>query len=161
MKFGEKHRSKKKGARTDRRGSTLVEAAVVFPIILLSLLTVIYLFFCLYSQTESTTALHHELLDRGGDEIGTRQFELLDKNGHRNVQKRMQQKMKRSEIMIECEKGLCGVSLRAETSDTASARGILNRYFRRTYKEKIYMIDEEKLGRWKGAAGEIGNPEVR
>ena len=149
MNRGEKQDTGGKRVRNGRRGSTLMEAAVVFPIVVLSILTVIYLFFCLYSQTECAATLHHELLDRGGDETGTRQFELLDKSGHQNAQKRIRKKMERSKITVKCEKSMCGARLSASVSDTAKARGLLNRQFRRTYEEKLYMIDEEKLGRWR------------
>ena len=54
-----------------RGGSTIAEAAVIFPIIILSIVTAIYLLISLYSQTAASAALHHALLDEAAAESGT------------------------------------------------------------------------------------------
>ena len=124
----------------------MVEAAIVFPIIVLSMLTVIYILLSMYSQTVTSVMLHLELAEAAADESGTRIYgETADKliytaAGNKTV----------SELFSGIEtdtggrKGIVNKRIAGKGSDMALAKGLISRSVRRCFEDEIDIIDDEE-----------------
>ena len=124
----------------------MVEAAIVFPIIVLSVLTVIYILLSMYSQTVTFVKLHLELAEAAADESGTRIYgETADRliyaaEGNNTV----------SGLFSGIEtdtggwKGIINKRIAGKGSDTARAKGLINRSIQRDFEDEIDIIDEEE-----------------
>lgn len=146
-----------------RRGSTMVEAAIVFPIIVLSMLTVIYILLSMYSQTVTSVMLHLELAEAAADESGTRIYgETADKliytaAGNKTV----------SELFSGIEtdtggrKGIVNKRIAGKGSDMALAKGLISRSVRRCFEDEIDIIDEEEYIRCADTGWKIIKQGVR
>ena len=145
-----------------RGGSTIAEAAVIFPIIILSIVTAIYLLISLYSQTAASAALHHALLDEAADESGTSLYEMLSMDGRENpANMKISRFIAISEVQIEKKNGIGRKAIMGKISDQARAEGLLQRWFFRKYEEEIKVIDEEEYIRCVDIAGGILKKEVQ
>lgn len=54
-----------------KKGGTMVEAAVVLPLIMLSVMAVIYILSFMYNETATNTLMHLKLNEKMGTETGT------------------------------------------------------------------------------------------
>lgn len=141
----------------------MVEAAIVFPIIVLSMLTVIYILLSMYSQTVTSVMLHLELAEAAADESGTRIYgETADKliytaAGNKTV----------SELFSGIEtdtggrKGIVNKRIAGKGSAMALAKGLISRSVRRCFEDEIDIIDEEEYIRCADTGWKIIKQGVR
>ena len=54
-----------------KRGSTMVEAAIVFPLVILSIAAVIFMMIAMYGYVSQSAGLHVSLIERAGAESET------------------------------------------------------------------------------------------
>ena len=129
-----------------RRGSTMVEAAIVFPIIVLSVLTVIYILLSMYSQTVTSVKLHLELAEAAADESGTRIYgETADRLIYAAAgNKTVYELFSGIETDTGDLKGIINKKIAGKGSDKARAKGLINRSVQRDFDDEIDIIDEEE-----------------
>ena len=138
------------GRIKSRRGSTMIEAAVVFPIIVLSVLTVIYILLTMYSQAVSSAKLHLALCEAAADEsectlYGENYGELISiGTGNKTVSDMFSKTI----INIGEKSGLIEKKITAEAKYTARAKGLIEKAGAKNLQDEIYIIDEEEYIRW-------------
>lgn len=104
-----------------KKGSAMVEAAVVFPVIILSLLTVIYIFIYFYDNVREQVSVHSVLRYEAG---------LIGGNIYKKDQKESELPVYRQGDRIYC----CSTA-------ASEAMGLIGPAERKIYAEK-YIIDE-------------------
>lgn len=127
-----------------KRGAAVVEAVIVYPIIIISMMTVLYLLIALYSTAASAAELHTALREEAGNESET----VLAENFPRHA------------VTLRKESGVLYDRIAGECSDTAQARGLIRLFLRRNYRDTIRVMDEERYIRCLDATAGIINEAV-
>ncbi|MBP3383971.1 MAG: pilus assembly protein [Firmicutes bacterium] len=109
-----------------KKGSAIVEAAVVFPVIILSLLTVIYIFIYFYGHVTKQVSVHSVLRYEAG---------LISENMYKKDQTESELPVYRQGDRIYCR------SIAA-----SQAMGLIGPAEKKIYAEK-YIIDETSVVR--------------
>jgi len=141
----------------NRQGNAIVEAATVFPIMVLSIVTVIYILLSMYSQTVSSAKLHMALAEIVADKSGCRiygesQQELIDAAFGNKV---ISDILSEIQINVEKESGIIRKKIIAEVKYKAYAKGIIDRAVIRNFEDEVYVIDEEEYIRCMDIGGKI------
>lgn len=140
-----------------RQGNAIVEAAIVFPIMVLSIVTVIYILLSMYSQTVSSAKLHMALAEIAADKSGCRiygesQQELIDAAFGNKV---ISDILSEIQINVEKESGIIRKKIIAEVKYKAYAKGVIDRAVIRNFEDEVYVIDEEEYIRCMDIGGKI------
>ncbi len=125
--------------RWNKRGAAMVEAAIVYPIVIIAMMTVLYLLMALYSTAASTAELHTALRQKAGNESET----VLAENFSEQT------------VSLHREGGILYDTVQGECSDTAWAEGLFRISLQRNYRDKILLMDEEKYIRCLDATAKI------
>ena len=124
----------------------MVEAAIVFPIIVLSVLTVIYILLNMYSQTVSSVKLHLALTEAEAEMSGTRIYgETADKLIYAAAGNVII-----SELFSDIEtntsekSGIINKRIVGRGIDKVKAKGFIERSVVRSFEDEKDVIDEEE-----------------
>lgn len=115
----------------NNKGSTIVEAALVFPIILLSLMTLISILMFLFEDSAAQADLHTVIRREAGKETGT----FISHSGSSRV------------VVYDGIRGIYRV-MNGSSSATFEGGGILSRSFQKPVTGYLYMTDERKYARY-------------
>lgn len=123
----------------NKRGAAMIEAVIVYPIVIIAMMTVLYLLIGLYSAAVSIAELHTALRQEGGNESKT----VLAENFSGRA------------VTLRHENGVFYDRIAGECSDTARTDGLIHLSLQRNYRDKILLMDEEKYIRCLDATAEI------
>lgn len=115
----------------NNKGGTIVEAALVFPVIILSLMGIIGILMFLFEDAASQANLHSAIRTETGRETGTfhGQAGSLSVTVNRSI------------------KGIHGV-MKGESTATYNGGGIITRSFQKSLNGYQYLTDERKYVRY-------------
>ena len=115
----------------NKKGNTIVEAALVFPVILLSLMTVISILIFLFHDAASQADLHTEIRSEVGKTTGT----FSSRSGSSRV---------------EIDFGFRGISrvMNGSTYVTFEKTEIISRWIKKPIYGFVHVIDERKYARY-------------
>lgn len=129
----------------------MVEAAIVFPLVIGAAMALIYIMTNLYSFTALQSALHIELRGESGQATGTVGRELSD-SGPRD---RYRAAAERRSFSIEERKKLMRPYMETEYAATYSGNAMIGRAAEKTAYGRYYLIDEAKLVRDKSMISDL------
>jgi hypothetical protein len=119
----------------------MVEAAIVFPLVIASVMALIYIMINLYCFTAVQSALHIELRGESGRNTGLTEIELTD--GY--ARDRYRAAAERRSFSIDERKKVIRPYIEAESTDTYEGNAMSGPGVERTVYGRYYLIDEGKL----------------
>jgi hypothetical protein len=123
----------------NKRGTAMVEAAIVFPLVIASVMAVIYLLINLYSFTALRSALHVALRAEAGADTGLTEASIVDGR----VYDRYRLAAERRGISFERErKNLINPYVSAEEFKTYTGNGMIEGGVTREHYGRWYILDE-------------------
>ena len=129
---------RRRGMRS-KRGTAMVEAAIVFPLVIASVMAVVYLMINLYSFTALRSALHVALRAEADAETGLTEVVITDGR----VYDRYRLAAERRGISVENRrKGLTGPYVAAEESKSYRGNAMIAEGVTRTHFGRFYVLDE-------------------
>ncbi|MDR2132944.1 MAG: hypothetical protein LBP30_06310 [Clostridiales Family XIII bacterium] len=128
-----------RGARGGKRGTAMVEAAVVFPLVIASVMAVVYLMIDLYCFTALRSHLHVALRAEADAETGLSEVVIADGR----VRDRYRAAAERRGISPEHRrKGLFNPYVAAEESKSYGGNAMIERGVTRKHFGRFYVLDE-------------------
>ncbi len=115
-----------------KKGGTIVEAAFVLPLIILSVMAVIYMLAFMYNETATNTLMHLKLNEKMGTETGTVK---TYKNVPQNI------------TVYEGTNNFKKVFL-AEKNIRFKRSGLLQNSFSKKKEGRVFLVDEKKYIRY-------------
>ncbi|MDR3294807.1 MAG: hypothetical protein LBT26_03110 [Clostridiales Family XIII bacterium] len=126
--------------KNSKRGTAMVEAAIIFPLMIAAVMAVIYLMVNLYSLTALQASLHTTLRAQAGAHTGLTENTYADGR----VRDRYRQAAERRGPQTEEHKAVLSPYLSVETSKTYSANALAARAVQRRSFGRYYVLDEVK-----------------
>ncbi|MDR2770492.1 MAG: hypothetical protein LBB57_00480 [Clostridiales Family XIII bacterium] len=152
-------RAARRGRPCNKRGTTLVEAAIVFPLVIASVMAVIYLMINLYSFTALRASLHVALRAEADAETGLTEALLADGR----VYDRYRLAAERRGIFAERRRKGLNSYVSAEESKQYRGNAMITEGVTRKHFGRVYILDEvsvvRNLSLAKAAAGNGGEDE--
>jgi hypothetical protein len=128
-----------RGRAGGKRGTAMVEAAVVFPLVIASLMAVIYLMINLYSFTALRSSLHIAVRAEADTETGLTEAAVADGR----VYDRYRLAAERRGISPELRrKGLINPYVAAEENKSYTGNAMIRSGVTRTHFGRFYVLDE-------------------
>jgi hypothetical protein len=125
--------------RGNKRGTTMVEAAIVFPLVIASVMAVIYLMINLYSFTALRSALHVALRAEVNADTGLTEAGIIDGR----VYDRYRRAAERRSISFTRERrNLINPYIAAEEIKTYAGNGMIDGGVSRSHFGRYYILDE-------------------
>lgn len=122
-----------------KKGSSMVEAAVIFPLVILAVMAVIFILVFLFQEVTYNSRIHVALNATMGSETETVET-------YKNVP-----------AGIKPYKSVHGIGecYYAESGLTFQKRGLLNKSFTKTLEGRVYSVDEKKFIRYTDFFSEV------
>jgi hypothetical protein len=141
---GERPKKPPRGKRGGKRGMAMVEAALVFPLVIASVMAVVYLMINLYSFTALRSSLHVTLRAEADAETGLTETVIADGR----VYDRYRLAAERRGIRPEHHrKGLINPYVAAEESKSYKGNAMIRDGVTRTHYGRFYVLDEVSVVR--------------
>ena len=121
----------------------MVEAAIIFPLVILSVVTVIYIVINMYTEVTTVAKLHMIASEAAADESGTIIYSDKWEDGERDPW------IADSIISTKIHNGPVHNYVSGKAKNTASANGLIKAEKQRKYETEKSIIDEERLVRLK------------
>ncbi|MDD2217131.1 MAG: hypothetical protein PHW03_02360 [Eubacteriales bacterium] len=128
----------------NKKGAAIVEGAIIYPLIILSIITALYILIGLYNEAASVSELHTVLRQSSGNESETVKAENFKEGG----------------VELNNKMGIFYDSIQGSIKEEVKAGGLIKVILKKDYCDEITIIDEEKYIRWSDAASGIIKKEV-
>lgn len=131
--------------KTNKKGATMVEAAMIFPLVTAAVMALIYLCVNLYTVTVLQSAVHIALRKEAGIRSGLTRTELTDAY----ARDKYRAKAERAEFKIEGPEHLWNPYLQAFVTKEYAGNAMATGKVKRKSGGRFYVIDEAATVRWK------------
>jgi hypothetical protein len=121
----------------------MVEAAIVFPLVIAAVMAVIHLMIALYSLTATQAALHVALRAAAGDETGLTRVGIVEGR----PPDRYRRAAEAGDVRIERRDAVLRPYLSAEVARTYSGNAMVREDVERRHFGRSYLIDEARIVR--------------
>ena len=138
--------------RLNKTGSAMVEAAIIFPLVILAVMTMVYLIINLYLEVTLNVRLHMELTEEAGKLSDTVIYSDINNNGNLYSGNKLDNLSDRKTVYIERENTLLKDEIRGEISNMTISKGLSNRKYNHKWIAVKSIIDEEQFVRCKDIA---------
>ena len=126
--------------KNNKRGTAMVEAAIVFPLTIAAIMAMIYMMINIYCLTALKSHIHVTLRAEAGERTALTESLIEDGRGRDRYRRAMESRR----LSVESRENILRPYISAEREIVYKANSIVNGTARRKSAGRVYLIDEVK-----------------